>query len=339
MRIGTRAEAIDLDAGEVVAAGGRAPRLRQPRRRHRRAPAAPAGARAGRRRRARRPPAGRRRRHPGRHRRGREAGRRPRRWLHRPGDGRGAADPRARRSPSSSPTRCRWRSSTTTWASGSARPWATWASTCRPSQPVREIEVDADGVVAGGAHRRGQLRRRPRRPRPGHGPGGDAGAGGRAAARRHRRRSTSRTPSAAARTPRSSPPATARRPSTGSPARRIHVALGTHANKQGRVAGLGHRRPAGPLRRRPGDGDDEGRRPRGGAHRAVHHPGRGGRLRLPHRDDRGDDAGRLLPGRRADRGQAASPSAGPGCCSARRSSAGRAAASGSTSWPPPSGPG
>ena len=67
----------------------------------------------------------------------------------------------------------------------------------------------------------------------------------------------------------------------------LHVALGTHANKQGRVAGLGHRRPGGPLRRRPGDGADEGRRPGDRPHRAVHHPGRDGRLRLPHRDDRG----------------------------------------------------
>ena len=104
-------------------------------------------------------------------------------------------------------------------------------------QPVREIEVDADGVVAGRAHRRRQLRVP------------TSSSSGSAWARRSRSpatpgcssaspaRSTSRAPSAAARTPRSSPPATARRPSTGSPARPIHVALGTHANKQGRVAG------------------------------------------------------------------------------------------------------
>ena len=58
-------------------------------------PARPPVPGPGRRRRLRRPPAGRRRRHPGRHRRGRDEGRRPRRWLHRPGDGRGAAGPGA----------------------------------------------------------------------------------------------------------------------------------------------------------------------------------------------------------------------------------------------------
>ena len=58
-----------------------------------------------------------------------------------------------------------------------------------------------------------------------------------------------------------------------------------HARQQaGPGRRLGDRRPAGPLRRRPGDGDDEGRRPRGRADRAVHHAGRERRLRLPQRD-------------------------------------------------------
>ena len=96
VRTDTRAEGIDLDAGDGRRGRRGAARLRLPRRRDRRPARPPDGAGPGRRRRARGAPAGRRRRHPGRDRRRGEAGRRPRRRLHRPGDGRGAADPRPR---------------------------------------------------------------------------------------------------------------------------------------------------------------------------------------------------------------------------------------------------
>ena len=87
-------------------------------------------------------------------------------------------------------------------------------------QPVREIEVDADGVVRAVRTDAGSYDARPRRPRAGHGAGGRRSPGRPDCSSASPGRSTSRTPSAAARTPRSSPPATARRPSTGSPARR-----------------------------------------------------------------------------------------------------------------------
>ena len=54
------------------------------------------------------------------------------------------------------------------------------------------------------------------------------------------------------------------------PARRAR-----HPRQQaGPGRGLGHRRPGGPLRRRPRDGADQGRRPGDRPHRAVHYRGR-----------------------------------------------------------------
>jgi NADPH-dependent 2,4-dienoyl-CoA reductase/sulfur reductase-like enzyme len=125
-------------------------------------------------------------------------------------------------------------------------------------QPVREIEVDADGAARAvrtdaGSYDADLVVL-------GLGMGPEVALAREAGCRSARpARSTSPAPSAAARTRRSSPPGTARRPSTGSPARPAHVALGTHANKQGRVAGsvIGGR--PGPLRRRPRDRDDQGR--------------------------------------------------------------------------------
>ena len=154
----------------------------------------------------------------------------------------------------------------------------------RPDRPAGARDRDGRRRRGGGgAHRRRPLPRRPRRPRARHGPGGGARPRRRAAARRDRR-------------DRGRPHAAQPVPPRGVRGRRLLAdVLPDHRRGDARRAGharqqagpggrLGHRRPGGPVRRRPGDGADEGRRPGDRPHRPVHHAGRGRRLRLPHRD-------------------------------------------------------
>ena len=120
--------------------------------------------------------------------------------------------------------------------------------------------------------------------------------------------------------------------------RPMNIQLGTHANKQGRIAGAN---ATGADLAFPGViGTAVSKICRYEVARTGHHRARGGR-----RGHRGRAAtikdrtrARLLPGRRADLGQARRR-ARTGACSAARSSASRARPSASTSSPRASGPG
>ena len=338
VRIGTRAEAIDLDAGTVttsagetlgydnlvVATGGRPLR-----------PKVPGLDAAGR---ARRAPARRRRRHPGG--RGGRA---------RSGPSSSAGATSAWRwptsctgagwtSPSSSPTPCPCRSWTSRWPSGCARRSGDMGIDMQTEQPVREIEVDADGVVAAVRTDAGSYPADLVVLGLGMGPevalARDAGL---------RLGETGAIEVDRTQRSRSHPEVFAAGDCSQTYSRitgeALHVALGHARQQAGPGRGLGDRRAGGPLRRCPGDGADEGRRPGDRADRAVHHAGREGRATsTAARPSRGRRGPATTPAPRRSR-SSCSATAAPGCCWARRSSAGRAAGSGSTSWRPPSGPG
>ena len=115
---------------------------------------------------------------------------------------------------------------------------------------------------------------------------------------------------------------------------RIVVALGTHANKQGRVVGHQPRRRLRDLPRRDRHRRHQGVRPRGRSHRAV---GGGGRRPPATATSPRTSTRRRAPAtsRAPSRsGSSCSPRSAAGACSAPRSSGARARPSASTCWPP-----
>ena len=100
------------------------------------------------------------------------------------------------------------------------------------------------------------------------------------------------------------PPATASRATTACSTRPVNIQLGTHANKQGRIAGVNATGGDLAFPGVVGTAVSQRLQARGRAHRAHRARGRRGGHRRRRRERRGRLARRLLPGRRADLGQA-----------------------------------
>ena len=219
---------------------------------------------------------------------------------------------------------------------GSARPWATWASTSSPASrcarsrwtPTARSRRCAPTPAA---------TPRPRRPRPRHGAGGVARGGGGTADRCHRR--DRRRPQPAQPLAPGGLRRRRLRPDVPPDHRRARAHPARHPRQQaGTDRGLHDRRLPRPLRRRPRDGGEEGRRPRGRPDRLCTAQAEDGGYDSGYRADRGRRPGRLLPRLGAHLRSSFITERSSGLLFGAQVMAGRAAASGSTSSPPRSGP-